>query len=175
MDAVGRNDHPPGGDFVAHLLGGQVRLALGDPAHFGSDGSKPRVFELSHRRKTGRWNPGLVRFVVGFKSGPAHPVAGHEIPGRLRGRLGHSRRVGRRERKSARDSGRNSSRGGKACRTCPCAGGRCISPQRRQRKRECCEICFDAASRSRCRHEKDSSGVPCAACILAVQVGIATS
>ena len=34
MDPVGRNDHPPGGDFVAHLLGSQVRLALGDAAHF---------------------------------------------------------------------------------------------------------------------------------------------
>ena len=30
VDLVGGDDHPPGGDLVADLLGGQVRLALGD-------------------------------------------------------------------------------------------------------------------------------------------------
>ena len=52
MNAVGRNDHPPGGDFVAHLLGRQVRLALGDAAHFGGDRSQPGVFQLRHRSRT---------------------------------------------------------------------------------------------------------------------------
>ncbi len=48
MDPVARNDQPPRGDFVAHLLGSQVRLALGDTAHFRSQRAHSGVLQLRH-------------------------------------------------------------------------------------------------------------------------------
>ena len=40
VDPVGGDDHAAGGDLVAHLLGGEVRLALGDAAHLGRDDAR---------------------------------------------------------------------------------------------------------------------------------------
>ena len=41
----------PGGDLVAHLLGREVRLALGDAPHLRRDDAEPRVLELRHRHE----------------------------------------------------------------------------------------------------------------------------
>jgi hypothetical protein len=43
---VGGDDHAAGGDLIADLLGGQMRLALGDALHLGRDRAEPGVFEL---------------------------------------------------------------------------------------------------------------------------------
>jgi hypothetical protein len=44
---VGGDDHAPGRDLVAHLLGGEVRLALGDALHLGRDHAMSCELELS--------------------------------------------------------------------------------------------------------------------------------
>ena len=54
MHLVGRDDHPAGGDFVANLLGGEMRLALGDAVHLRRDDAQPGVFELRDRLEVRR-------------------------------------------------------------------------------------------------------------------------
>ena len=99
VHAVGRDDHAAGGDLVAHLLGGQVRLALGDAPHLGRHDAEPRVLEL---RSSGT-KPAALREAVRSASNP-----GQEVPRRLVARRGHARRVGRRERRAARRRRRGS-------------------------------------------------------------------
>ena len=80
MHLVGGYDHAPGGDFVAHLLGRQVRLTVGCAAHFRGDHAQARVFELGYGGE-------------GFGRRPlacALPVRRHEVPGRLAAGRGHA-------------------------------------------------------------------------------------
>ena len=53
---VGGNHHPPGGDFVAHLLRRQMRFALGDALHLRRDDAEPGGFQLRDRRES-PWAP----------------------------------------------------------------------------------------------------------------------
>ena len=54
-------DHPTGGDFVTHLRGAQVRLALGDALHLGRHDAQARVLELRHGLEARRGLPATVR------------------------------------------------------------------------------------------------------------------
>ncbi len=85
MTAVGGDHHAPGRHLVAHLLGGEVGLALGDAPHLGRDGAEPRVLELRDGHEAFRRVPALTVEM---------PVRGHEIPSALGRRFGHPRRVG---------------------------------------------------------------------------------
>ena len=95
---VGRDNHPPGGDLVADLLGTQVPLTLGHSFHLRGHGAQPSVLELSDRGEAFGRLPGLGRLVTRFGPRPQCPVVGHEVPGRLVGRQRHAGSVGGRER-----------------------------------------------------------------------------
>ena len=51
---VGGNDHASRSDLIAHLLGGQVTLALRDALHLWRNRSQARVFELRNGREVPR-------------------------------------------------------------------------------------------------------------------------
>ena len=86
---VGGDDHPAGGDLVAHLLGREVLLALGDPLHLGRDGAEARVLELRDGFEALRRDGKSVL--------AAGPSVGKEVPRRLPARRRHPGRVGRAE------------------------------------------------------------------------------
>ncbi len=44
MDLVGRDDHPPGRDFIADLRRREMSLAIGDAFHLGRDDAEAGVF-----------------------------------------------------------------------------------------------------------------------------------
>ncbi len=117
---VGGDDHAPGGDFVAHLLGRQVGLALGHPAHLGRDQAQAGVFELGDGGECGPGRSGQrdgadrAAFELGKPVGEAAfavrrcgldgPAGGEEVPGGLVAGGGHAGRIGRRKRPGRADA-----------------------------------------------------------------------
>ena len=101
MHGIGGDDHTAGGDFIAHLLGRQVSLALGHAVHLIRDNAEPRVLQLRDRGRHGgtkaqRHGGRLVGFCAG----------GEKIPGGEGRWRGHAGGVGRRERQGAANRGR---------------------------------------------------------------------
>ena len=128
------NDHAAGGDLVADLRRGEVRLALGDALHLGRDDAEARALELGDRGEglgvddaaplvagVGELDGGVgvaaaVRAGLSPVRGPGltgggfgefdgRPACGEEVPRGLVARRGHPRRVGRAERERAADVG----------------------------------------------------------------------
>ena len=115
---VGRDDHPPGGHFVADLRRGEVRLAGRDAGHLRRDDAEAGVLELGDRLETrGRRHAARDAERIGEDAGGRarlagrgrvagrfiaddldFPVVGQEVPRRLLARLRHAGRVGRAER-----------------------------------------------------------------------------
>jgi hypothetical protein len=86
-----RGDHHAArGHLVAHHLGREMGLALRDALHLRRHGAEPRMLELGNRDEAHGRTPAPV--------GALRPVARHEVPGAVRRRRRHARRVGRAER-----------------------------------------------------------------------------
>ena len=109
VDDVGRDDHATRGDLVAHLLGVEMRLALGHALHRVGHDAQTCVLELGHGHEALGGLPAL---------GGLGPIRRHEVPRRLLARLRHARCVGRREHPRTADLGLQCKRTG--------CGPRCI-------------------------------------------------
>ncbi len=46
MHFVGGDHHPPGGDFITHLLGSEMTFPRGHALHFRRDDAQPGVLKL---------------------------------------------------------------------------------------------------------------------------------